>query len=45
MSESRPTWLSRPLHDFHFPQGLIDRLTHSREAAEQQLQQEGFANL
>ena len=40
-----PANLARPLHDFYFPQGLIDRLTGSREAAEQQLQQEGFANL
>lgn len=40
-----PANLSRPLHDFHSPQGLVDRLTRSKEAAEANLKQEGFAYL
>jgi type I restriction enzyme R subunit len=33
---------ARPLESFHSPDGLIDKLTRSKEAAEQLLQQEGF---
>lgn len=37
--------LSKPLNNFHSPQGLLDKLTRSKELAEQQLSQEGFAYL
>ena len=40
-----PANLARPLHDFHSPRGLIDRLTRSKEAAEESLKQEGFTYL
>ncbi len=40
-----PSNLSRALHAFHSPAGLLDRLTRSREAAEERLKQEGFAYL
>jgi len=33
---------ARPLQTFHSPDGLIDKLTRSKEAAENKLQQEGF---
>nr|WP_040523649.1 type I restriction-modification system endonuclease [Aliiglaciecola lipolytica] len=37
--------LAKPLNNFHSPQGLIDKLTRSKELAEQQLRQEGFSYL
>lgn len=37
--------LSKPLHDFHSPEGLLDKLTRSQKTAEEQLKQEGFAYL
>lgn len=40
-----PAYLRRPLQDFHTPAGLLDLLKRSREEAEAQLQQEGFAYL
>jgi len=40
-----PSNLSKPLHDFHSPQGLLDKLTRSKTAAEEKLKQEGFAYL
>ncbi|TAH45071.1 MAG: type I restriction-modification system endonuclease [Betaproteobacteria bacterium] len=40
-----PANLARPLADFHSPQGLLDHLTRSREAAEARLRDEGFAYL
>ena len=40
-----PSNTARPLPSFHSPQGLLDQLTRSREAAQAQLQQEGFGYL
>lgn len=40
-----PANTARALQQFHTPDGLLDRLKRSREAAQQQLQQEGFAYL
>ncbi len=40
-----PANLRRPLQDFHRPDGLLDLLKRSREAAEAMLRQEGFAYL
>jgi type I restriction enzyme R subunit len=40
-----PANLRRPLQDFHTPDGLLDLLKRSREAAEAILHQEGFAYL
>jgi len=40
-----PSNLAKPLQDFHSPDGLLDRLTRSKVAAEQRLRQEGFAYL
>ncbi|HYP84958.1 type I restriction-modification system endonuclease [Variovorax sp.] len=40
-----PSNTSRSLPGFHSPQGLIDLLTRSREAAQQRLKDEGFAYL
>ena len=40
-----PANLARALIDFHSPQGLLDQLTRSREAAEHKLRDEGFAYL
>lgn len=40
-----PSNLAKPLPDFHSPQGLLDKLTRSKTAAEQKLKQEGFAYL
>ncbi len=40
-----PSNLARALMDFHRPEGLVDLLTRSKEDAEVQLQQEGFAYL
>jgi type I restriction enzyme, R subunit len=37
--------LAKPLNNFHSPDGLIDKLTRSKELAEQQLSQEGFTYL
>ena len=54
LAEKSGTWfrdlrkssnLSKPLHDFHSPEGLLDKLTRSQKAAEEQLKQEGFAYL
>jgi type I restriction enzyme R subunit len=54
LAEQSGTWfrdvressnLARPLHDFHSPQGLLDRLNRIQEAAEESLKQEGFAYL
>ncbi len=40
-----PSHTARPLTSFHSPQGLLDQLIRSREAAEQRLQQDGYAYL
>jgi type I restriction enzyme R subunit len=40
-----PANLARPLHDFHSPEGLLDCLKRSRQAAQQLLKNEGFAYL
>jgi type I restriction enzyme R subunit len=40
-----PSNLAKPLQDFHSPDGLLDRLTCSKDQAEQRLRQEGFAYL
>jgi type I restriction enzyme R subunit len=40
-----PSNLAKPLQDFHSPQGLLDRLTRSKAAAENKLHNEGFAYL
>ena len=54
LAEQSGTWfrdvrelanLARPLHDFHSPEGLLDVLKRSRQAAQQALQNEGFAYL
>ena len=54
LAEQSGTWfrdvrelanLARPLHDFHSPDGLLDSLKRSRQAAQQVLQNEGFAYL
>jgi type I restriction enzyme R subunit len=54
LAEQSGTWfrdvrelanLARPLHDFHSPEGLLDNLKRSREAAQQALRNEGFAYL
>jgi len=54
LAEQSGTWfrdvrelanLARPLHDFHSPEGLLDSLKRSRQAAQQVLQNEGFAYL
>lgn len=54
LAEQSGTWfrdvreasnVSRPLHDFHSPEGLLDRLKRSRQAAQTVLQQEGFGYL
>jgi type I restriction enzyme R subunit len=37
--------LAKPLSNFHSPQGLLDKLTRSKDKAEQQLSQEGFSYL
>lgn len=37
--------LAKPLNNFHSPQGLLDKLTRSKDQAEQQLNQEGFSYL
>ena len=37
--------LARPLHDFHSPEGLLDSLKRSLQAAQQILKTEGFAYL
>jgi type I restriction enzyme R subunit len=37
--------LAKPLSNFHSPQGLLDKLTRSKDKAEQQLKQEGFSYL
>ncbi|MDT3320247.1 type I restriction-modification system endonuclease [Shewanella sp. SP1S2-4] len=38
----KPSNTKRALQQFHSPDGLLDKLKRSREAAEQKLQQEGF---
>jgi type I restriction enzyme R subunit len=54
LSEQSGTWfrdvrrnsnLAKPLNNFHSPQGLLDKLTRSKDKAEQQLKQEGFSYL
>ncbi|MGK0371309.1 MAG: type I restriction enzyme R subunit [Glaciecola sp.] len=54
LAEQSGTWfrdvrstsnLAKPLNNFHSPQGLLDKLTRSKELAEQHLSQEGFAYL
>jgi type I restriction enzyme R subunit len=54
LAEKSGTWfrdtreqanLAKPLEDFHSPEGLLDKLTRSRETAEEKLRQEGFAYL
>ncbi|MCX9157270.1 type I restriction-modification system endonuclease [Niveibacterium sp. 24ML] len=40
-----PANLARPLMDFHTPEGLLDQLHRSKEAAEAKLKAEGFAYL
>lgn len=54
LAEQSGTWfrdvrephnLSRPLQQFHTPDGLVDKLKRSREAAEAVLRKEGFAYL
>lgn len=40
-----PSNLSRPLHSFHSPEGLLDLLTRDKQAAEQALKNEGMAYL
>ena len=37
-----PANLAKPLQNFHSPQGLLDRLTRSKTAAEERLKSEGF---
>jgi type I restriction enzyme R subunit len=37
--------LAKPLSNFHSPQGLLDKLSRSKNKAEQQLKQEGFSCL
>lgn len=41
----KPSNIKRPLHSFHSPEGLLDLLKRSKEAAEKELQKEGFAYL
>ncbi len=54
LAEQSGTWfrdlrqtanLARPLHDFHSPAGLLDKLKRSQEEAQEKLRQEGFAYL
>ena len=54
LAEQSGTWfrdvretanLAKPLHDFHSPDGLLDRLKRSQTEAQQKLQNEGFAYL
>ncbi len=40
-----PSNLSRPLPNFHSPEGLLDRLTRDKEKAEELLQSEGMTYL
>ncbi|MGY8628029.1 type I restriction-modification system endonuclease [Chromobacterium violaceum] len=40
-----PANLARPLMDFHSPEGLLDQLKRSKQAAEALLKQEGFSYL
>ncbi|MFC6670767.1 type I restriction-modification system endonuclease [Marinobacterium aestuariivivens] len=40
-----PSNTAKALHDFHSPEGLMDRLKRSRSDAEAKLKQEGFAYL
>tara|TARA_R110001583_G_C5669615_1_gene410594 strand:- start:5084 stop:8581 length:3498 start_codon:yes stop_codon:yes gene_type:complete len=40
-----PSNVAKPLHDFHSPEGLLDRLKRSQQAAQEILQQEGFGYL
>ncbi|MEY5099869.1 MAG: type restriction-modification system endonuclease [Pseudomonadota bacterium] len=40
-----PSHLAKPLQGFHSPEGLLDLLKRSREAAEAKLRQESFAYL
>ena len=40
-----PSNLAKPLDSFHSPEGLLDKLTRNRNAAEEVLKQEGFAYL
>jgi len=40
-----PANLAKPLQDFHSPEGLLDRLTRSKTAAEEKLEVEGFSYL
>ncbi|HGX92597.1 MAG TPA: type I restriction-modification system endonuclease, partial [Candidatus Tenderia sp.] len=51
LAEQSGTWfrdvravgnIARPLQDFHSPQGLLDRLTRSRTAAQERLKHESF---
>ena len=54
LAEQSGTWfrdvresdnLAKPLHDFHSPEGLLDKLKRSQVEAQQKLQDEGFAYL
>ena len=54
LAEKSGTWfrdlretsnLSNPLDGFHGPEGLLDKLTRSKESAEETLRNEGFAYL
>jgi type I restriction enzyme R subunit len=54
LAEQSGTWfrdvretanLAKPLHDFHSPEGLLDKLKRSQIEAQQKLQDEGFAYL
>ena len=40
-----PSNVAKPLHDFHSPAGLLDRLKRSQQAAQALLRQEGFGYL
>ncbi len=40
-----PANLAKPLHDFHSPEGLFDKLTRDQQQAEEKLKHEGFAYL
>jgi type I site-specific restriction endonuclease len=40
-----PANLAKPLHDFHSPEGLLDKLARNQQEAEEKLKQEGFAYL
>ncbi len=41
----KPSNLAKALHDFHSPEGLLDKLTRNQQEAEEKLKREGFAYL